>query len=416
MSVIDRFIKYTKINTTTVPKTGALPSNKAEFDLANLIAQELQDIGLVDVKVADNCILTARLPANTNIAVPRLMFSAHLDTSSEQKGDTYAQIHKYNGGDIVLNAEQNIIMQASKFPELKNYVGEDIITTDGTSLLGADDKAGLAAIVEGLQYLVDNPHIKHGEIKVAFLPDEEQGLLGAKAFTEENFAELGFMLDGGSLGEYSTENWNADDAEIVFHGVSAHPMSAKGKMINSLLIAHEFISKFPSAERPELTEGIEGYFWVKNIQGNTSKTILNIDVRDFGAETRLKRLDFIHNLVAEFNKTYGENTVEAAVNSRYSNVANHLQQFPWTEELILKAMNNLNIKPKKLIMRGGYDGAVLSQKGIPCPNIFTGAYNFHSIYEFLPVKSLNLAASMVAELAAILVSYAEQNQIKSNKK
>ncbi|MDR0484333.1 MAG: peptidase T [Alphaproteobacteria bacterium] len=413
MSVVDRFIKYTKINTTTIPKAGVLPSNKSEFELANLIAQELKDIGLVDVKIADNCILTATLLSNTDISVPRLMFSAHLDTSSEQKGDTHAQIHKnYDGGDIVLNASKNIMMQVSKFPELKNYIGEDIITTDGTSLLGADDKAGLAAIVSGLKYLVDNPHIKHGEIKVAFLPDEEQGLLGAKAFAEENFADLGFMLDGGSRGEYSTENWNADDAEIVFHGVSVHPMSAKGKMINSLLIAHEFISRFPEQERPELTEGTEGYFWIKNLQGNTGKTILNIDIRDFGVETRIKRLNFIQNLVAEFNKTYGENTVEANINSRYSNVANHLEKFTWVEELILESMNNLDIKPKKLIMRGGYDGAVISQKGIPCPNIFTGAYNFHSIYEFLPVKSLILATSMVVELASNLIKYSEQNKIK----
>ncbi|MDR2007677.1 MAG: peptidase T [Alphaproteobacteria bacterium] len=413
MSVVDRFIKYTKINTTTIPKAGVLPSNQREFELANLIAAELSDIGLIDVCVADNCILTATLPANTNTPVPRLLFSAHLDTSSEQTTDTYAQIHKnYNGGDIVLNANKNIVMSVSKFPELKNYIGEDIITTDGTSLLGADDKAGLAAIVSGLQYLADNPQIKHGEIKVAFLPDEEQGLLGAKAFSETNFADIGFMLDGGSVGEYCTENWNADDAEIIFNGVSAHPMSAKGKMVNSLLIAHEFISKFPAQERPEHTEGVEGYFWIKNLQGNTAKTILNIDIRDFGVESRNERLNFIKNLVVEFNKTYGENTVALTTNSRYSNVANHLAKFPWTEDIILEAMNNLNIQPKKLIMRGGYDGAVISQKGIPCPNIFTGAYNFHSIYEFLPVQSLNLATAMVSELATTLFNYAESNKIK----
>lgn len=408
MSVLNRFIKYTTINTTTISKAGKLPSNPKEFELAQLIAEELRVIGLVDIEISDNCILTASLPANTKEECPRLMFSSHLDTSYEQTTDTYAQVHKnYQGGDIILNKEKNILLSPKKFPELEDYIGQDIITTDGTSLLGADDKAGIAAIVEGLKILVETPEIKHGEIKVAFLPDEEQGLCGAKAFDKKDFADVGFVFDAGGVGEYSIENWNADEIEITFRGVTAHPISAKGTMINSLLIAHDFISRLPKLEVPEHTEGKEGYFWVTNLQGNTGKTVLNIDIREFDLEKRKQRHKFLNDLIAEFKNKHGDNAIEGSINSVYSNVGTYLAPFPFMEDLIEKSMKNLDITPIKISARGGYDGSVLSEKGIPCPNIFAGAHNFHSIYEFLPLQSLEKATLLVSELAKMLFIYSQ---------
>lgn len=278
MDIVERFINYTKINTTTSRENGAkgiMPSSPGQMKLAKLLVSELEALGMEDIILRENAIVTATLPANTDETIPVVSFFGHLDTSAEQTADTKAQRLPYNGGDLCLNPELNIYLRESEFPELKNYIGDDLIVTDGTSLLGADDKAALAAIMNALQFLISHPEIRHGEVKVGFVPDEEQGLRGAKAFDVSEFgADFGYTLDCCGIGEFVYENWNTGDAEIIFTGQSAHPMSAKGKLKNSLLMAHKFISMLPGGEAPEYTEGREGYYWVKQLQGNSARTVL----------------------------------------------------------------------------------------------------------------------------------------------
>lgn len=408
MDIVERFLHYTKINTTTNRENGAkgiMPSSDGQLVLAKLLGKELKNMGLIDVIVRDTAIVTATLPANTDKAVPIVSFFGHLDTSAEQTADTKAQILPYQGGDLCLNPELNIYLRESEFPELANYIGDDLIVTDGTSLLGADDKAGITAIMHTLQYLTEHPDIPHGEVKVGFVPDEEQGLLGAKAFDVESFgADFGYTLDCCGVGEFVYENWNAGDVEITFTGQSAHPMSAKGKLKNSLLMAHKFIAMLPAGEAPEYTENREGYYWVKQMQGNSAKTLLKMDIRDFTREGYQARMAFIQQLADSTNALWGEGSVQCTLKDRYANVFNHLQgENRYPIEIALNAYEKCGIKPTILPMRGGYDGAVLSQKGLSCPNIFTGAHNFHSIYEYLPVKSLHTASDVV--LAIIEETY-----------
>lgn len=402
MDIIQRFINYTKINTTTSRENGAagiMPSSKNQTELAILLEKELKELGLTNITRRDNSITTALLPANTQNA-PSIAFFAHLDTSMEQTNDTNAKITHYKGGDICLNENLQIYLKESEFKELKNYIGDDIIHTDGTSLLGADDKAAIAAIMDMLEFFVKNPDIKHGDIYACFLPDEEQGLRGAKAFDiKEINADFGYCLDCCGIGEFIYENWNAGDCEVEFIGKSAHPMSAKGKLINSLILAHKFISMLPNGEAPEYTENKEGYFWVKELKGNSAKTILKIDVREFDDEKYTQRMQFLQNLCDSFKKLYGEERINIKLSHRYKNVFNSLKTTDCLPiKLALQAYKNLNIEAKIIPMRGGYDGAVLSEKGLPCPNIFTGAHNFHSIYEYLPVKSLKAASKVLQEL------------------
>ncbi|MBK1991432.1 peptidase T [Campylobacter sp. 2018MI35] len=402
MDIVERFINYTKINTTTNKDNGAIgimPSNPKEMELAILLEQELKELGLSEIKRRENSITTAILPANISNA-PSIAFFAHLDTSMEQTNDTKAKITPYKGGDICLNKDLNIYLKESEFKELKNYIGDEIIHTDGTSLLGADDKAAIAAIMDCLEFFVKNPDLKHGDIIVGFLPDEEQGLKGAKAFDiKEIKADFGYCLDCCGIGEFMYENWNAGDVEIIFKGISAHPMSAKNKLVNSLILAHQFISMLPSGEAPEYTENKEGYFWVKELKGNSTKTILKMDVREFDDEKYKQRMQFLKNLSDACKKLWGDEKINIKLNDRYKNVFNSLKsEDALPIKLALKAYENLNIKAKIIPMRGGYDGAVLSQKGLPCPNIFTGAHNFHSIYEYLPVKSLKAASKVLQEI------------------
>lgn len=410
MNIVDRFLQYTRINTTTSREKGAsgiMPSSDGQMTLARLLKGELEALGLVDIELRDNAILTATLPSNLpkgqKEQVKTVSFFAHLDTSAEQTNDTKAQIVSYQGGDICLNKELGITLKLAEFPELANYVGDDILVTDGTSLLGADDKAAIAAIMDALSFLVANPQIPHGDVKVAFLPDEEQGLRGAKAFDVDAFgADFGYTLDCCGIGEFVHENWNAGDVVITFTGQSAHPMSAKGKLKNSLLMAHKFISMLPEGEAPQYTEGTEGYYWVKEMSGNSAKTVLKMDVRDFTKADYKARMDFLKNLAESCDTLWGKGTVSISLADRYQNVANSLEGdagFPIEIAKLAYARNNIEMKA--IPMRGGYDGAVLSQKGLPCPNIFTGAHNFHSIYEYLPVKSLKAASAVVVDVIKI---------------
>lgn len=404
MNIVDRFISYTQINTTTDREKGTagiMPSSKGQTVLAEKVAEELRVLGLSDVNVNEKAIVTATLPANVGGGfIPAVAFFGHLDTSAEHTSDTHAQILHYLGGDLCLNAAQNIVLKQSEFPELANYIDDDIIVTDGTSLLGADDKAAIAAIVNAIEYLILHPEIKHGPVKIGFVPDEEQGLLGATVFDVKSFgAKFAYTLDCCGVGDLVYENWNAGDAEIIFHGQAAHPMSAKGKLKNSLLMAHKFIAMLPAGEAPEYTEGREGYYWVKQLHGNSSKTVLKIDVRDFTRQGYQQRMNFLKQLVQSCKMLWGEESIHCRLADLYSNVYDSLQgENHYPIDIAIQAYKNCGIEPKPLPMRGGYDGAVLSQHGLPCPNLFTGAHNFHSIYEYLPVKSLQTASDVVIEI------------------
>lgn len=408
MDIVERFLRYTKINTTTSRENGAagiMPSNPNEMQLARLLESELKELGLKEIRCLDNSITTAILPSNSDKKLPSVAFFAHLDTSAEQKNDTNAKIVKYEGGDICLNNELGIYLKQSEFTELSEYIGDDIIVTDGTSLLGADDKAAIASIMNALKYFVENPDIKHGDIVVGFLPDEEQGLRGAKALDVSKInADFGYCLDCCGIGELIYENWNAGDAVVTFTGQSAHPMNAKGKLVNSLILAHKFISMLPNGEAPEYTDQKEGYFWVKELSGNSAKTILKLDVREFDEKIYAKRMQFLADLTDSFKKLYGETRVSIALADRYKNVFNYLEQGENSLPIIAakEAYKKLGITPKIIPMRGGYDGSVISQKGIPCPNLFTGAHNFHSIYEYLPVKSLRASSEVIKEIVKFI--------------
>ena len=401
MDIVERFINYTKFNTTTNKENGLkgiMPSNPTEYELALFIKDELSSLGIKDIILQDNAILIAKIPANRENA-PSIAFFAHLDTSSEQKNDTKAKIVKYTGGDICLNEEQRIYLKFSDNPELKKYEGDDIVVTDGTSLLGADDKAAIASIVNMASFFMQNPDVKHGKIVICFVPDEEQGLLGAKALDVNLLgADFGYCLDCCEIGELIYENWNAADCTMVFKGVSAHPMNAKGKLVNSLLLAHKFISLLPGGEVPECTEGKEGYFWVKELSGNSAKTTLKIDIREFDEVKFQKRLEFLSDMASSFNKIYGDRC-EITLKTRYENVFKFLKdENSLPIKLAKDAFSELNITPNIKPMRGGYDGAAISAKGVPTLNLFTGGNNFHSIYEYLPVSSLKAASEVIKKI------------------
>ncbi|WP_148785788.1 peptidase T [Campylobacter concisus] len=401
MDIVERFINYTKFNTTTNKENGLkgiMPSNPTEYELAKFLKDELSSLGIKDIILQDSAILIAKIPANCEKA-PSIAFFAHLDTSSEQKNDTKAKIVKYTGGDICLNEEQRIYLKFSDNPELKKYVGDDIVVTDGTSLLGADDKAAIASIVNMASFFMQNPEIKHGKIVICFVPDEEQGLLGAKALDVNLLgANFGYCLDCCEIGELIYENWNAADCTMVFKGVSAHPMNAKGKLVNSLLLAHKFISLLPGGEVPECTEGKEGYFWVKELSGNSAKTTLKIDIREFDEVKFQKRLEFLSDMASSFNKIYADRC-EITLKTRYENVFKFLKdENSLPIKLAKDAFSELNITPNIKPMRGGYDGAAISAKGVPTLNLFTGGNNFHSIFEYLPVSSLKAASEVIKKI------------------
>ncbi|WYW99822.1 peptidase T [Proteus vulgaris] len=406
MNLVERFISYTKVNTTTNRENGAagiMPSSEGQRVLALQLVEELKALGVEDIKIRDTAIVTATLPSNLDYEVPTVAFFGHLDTSAEQTNDTKAQILPYKGGDLCLNKELDIYLRQSEFPELENYIGDDIIVTDGTSLLGADDKAAIASIMDMLQYFKQHPEVKHGTIKIGFVPDEEQGLRGAKAFDTKEFgADFAYTLDCCGIGELVYENWNAGDVEITFTGASAHPMSAKGKLKNSLLMAHKFVAMLPGGEAPEYTEGREGYYWVKQLAGNSARTVLKMDVRDFTEKGYAHRMAFLKQLSDYCAGLWGEDSVTCKLADRYANVFNSLQgdnRYPI--DIAVAAYEANGITPRPIPMRGGYDGAALSQNGLPCPNIFTGAHNFHSIYEYLPVKSLYAASDVLKSVVKI---------------
>lgn len=400
-SIVDLFIEYTKINTTGVPDNSRLPSCDNQYLLAKKVAGQFADDNNITVQMQDNAITTITLAAS-NPVLPSIVFFAHLDTAPDHTGDTHAvRVPEYDGGDISLG-HSGCVLSPDIYPEMTAYVGQMLIVTDGTSLLGADDKAAIAAGVEALRYMSAHPEFSHGEIKLVLLPDEETGIRGAKALDVSALnADFGVCLDCCGMGEYVVENWYAGSATVTFTGVTAHPMSAKGKLVNALYMANEFINVLPQQERPENTEGREGYFWVNALSGDTAHATLNIAVRDFESEGYQTRKTLLSSITEEHQKKYGTEKIILNITDIYDNVKDGLDKKPEVLEYVQKAMLNLGIMPRPLIMRGGYDGSVITPRGLPTVNIFTGAHNFHSVNEFLPVESLRLASEMLLEIVLL---------------
>ncbi|EJB5951685.1 peptidase T [Escherichia coli] len=388
-------------NTTSVEGSTQLPSCENQYKLAEYVVSQFTDIPGVSTNIKENAITTIHLPAN-NPHAPSIVFFAHLDTAPDHSTDTHAvRVKQYNGG-IIPFAGSRETFSPEDNPELLNYIGQDILVTDGTSLLGADDKAAIAAGVEALKYMIKTPTFSHGDIRLVLLPDEETGIRGAKALdVSELNSDFGICLDCCEIGEYVVENWYAGSARITIRGVTAHPMSAKGKLINALYIATEIIAALPDKERPEYTEGREGYYWAHNLRGDTANATLDIAIRDFELTGYKQRKAVLQDIVNRINQRWSNERITLVLTDIYENVKPALDKTPAILDNVKKAMHNLDIIPKPLIMRGGYDGSVITPKGLPTINIFTGAHNFHSTREFLPVESLRLASEMLLEIVEL---------------
>ena len=406
-NIIDRFISYVIIDTESDSNSETTPSTKKQWDLANKLAEELKTIGMQDVTIDEKAYIMATLPSNVTHEVPVIGFISHFDTSPDFSGANVKPqiVSNYDGKDIVLNAEKNIVLSPNYFKDLLLYKGQTLITTDGTTLLGADDKAGITEIVTAMEFLINNPEIKHGKIRVGFTPDEEIGR-GAHHFDVAKFgADWAYTLDGSQIGELEYENFNAAGAKIIFKGKSVHPGYAKGKMINSMLLANQFISKLPKNEIPEKTKGYEGFFHVVGISGSIEETVVELIIRDHSAKKFKERKEFIHELANKFNKKwkkqFGEEIVIAEVKDQYYNMKEKVKPVFHIVEIAEKAMKELGIKPLIKPIRGGTDGCQLSYKGLPCPNIFAGGHNFHGKYEYVPVESMVKATEVIVKIAEI---------------
>lgn len=396
-------MKYVSFDTQSAEDTGKTPSTDKQWALAEYLKQELAEIGLTEVELDANGYLYATLPANTRREVPTIGFIAHMDTSPDCSGaDVKPRIVRgYDGGDIVLDAEAGIVTSPEKFPELRDHVGEDIIVTDGHTLLGADDKAGIAEIVQAMVYLLGHPEIEHGKIRVGFNPDEEIGL-GAHKFDVEKFGcEWAYTMDGGELGELEFENFNAASAKVDITGVSVHPGYAKGKMVNAARVAAEFAALLPADQTPETTEGYEGFFHLIGMEGGVEHASLSYIIRDHDAAKFDGRKALIARVAEQVNAKYGEGTVRLSVNDQYRNMREQIEPVPHVVEIAKAAMKAAGVEPAVRAIRGGTDGAQLSFKGLPCPNIFAGGLNFHGPHEFLPIPNLEKASEVVVRICQL---------------
>ncbi|MDQ6531718.1 peptidase T [Flavobacterium sp. LHD-85] len=405
--IIDRFISYVTIDTESDPNSQTTPSTQKQWNLANKLVDELKAIGLEDVTIDDKAYIMATLPSNVDHEVPTIGFVSHFDTSPDFSGANVKPqiVENYDGKDIVLNAEKNIVLSPDYFKDLLQYKGQTIITTDGTTLLGADDKAGITEIVSAMEYLIQHPEIKHGKIRIGFTPDEEIGR-GAHHFDVEKFgAQWAYTMDGSQIGELEYENFNAAGAKITFRGKSVHPGYAKGKMINSMLLANDFINELPKGETPQETRGYEGFFHVHHIKGNIEETVLELIIRDHNRKKFEKRKELIHKLAKQFNKKFakkfGEDIVVAQVKDQYYNMKEKVLPVKYIVDIAEKAMRELNIKPIIKPIRGGTDGSQLSFMGLPCPNIFAGGHNFHGKYEYVPAESIQKATDVIVKIAEL---------------
>lgn len=403
MTVIERFLKYVTFDTQSDESTGVTPSTPKQMVFAQYLKTELEELGLKDIFLDENGYLFATLPSNVDHEVPVVGFIAHMDTSPDMSGENVKPriVEKYDGKDIPLCAEENIILSPANFPELLDHVGEDLIVTDGHTLLGADDKAGIAEIVGAVAYLIAHPEIKHGDIRIGFNPDEEIGL-GAHKFDVEKFgAKWAYTMDGGEVGELEFENFNASAAKIRVKGRNVHPGYAKNKMINSLLVANEYASLLPADETPGTTEGYEGFYHLIGMEGEVENTVLSYIVRDHDREKFEARKQALLDYAAQLNEKYGEGTVTVELKDQYYNMRQQVEPLMHIIDIAFAAMQEAGVTPKVKAIRGGTDGAQLSFKGLPCPNIFAGGLNFHGRYEFVPVQSIEKAMNVVVKIAEL---------------
>ena len=405
MNIIERFLKYTQFDTQSNEESESVPSTSKQLVFARFLYEELKHEGLEDVTLDDKGYIYATLPSNIKDKVPVIGFISHYDTSPDCSGADIKPriVNNYSGGDIELS--EGIYLSPKKVPELLQHTGEDLIVTDGHTLLGADDKAGIAEIVQAMVFLKANKDIKHGKIRVAFNPDEEIGM-GAHHFDVEKFGcEWAYTMDGGDVGELEYENFNAASAKIIIKGVSVHPGYAKGKMLNASLLAAEFVGMMPADETPETTEGYQGFYHLTGMQTQTEQAKLSYIIRDHDREKFEDRKRFIKRVAEEMNKKYGEGTVCVEVSDQYYNMKEKIDPQMHVIDLVLKAMQEAGVAPKIKPIRGGTDGAQLSFKGLPCPNIFAGGINFHGPYEFVPVQSMEKAMQVIVKLCELTAQY-----------
>lgn len=403
--IINRFISYVTIDTESDPNNPAFPSTDKQWDLARKLEQELKEIGLSDVSLDENCYLMATLPSNVDFNLPTIGFVAHIDTSPDFTGaNVNPQIHEnYDGKDIILNEKENIVLSPDYFEDLLLYKGQTIITTDGTTLLGADDKAGVTEIVSAMEYLIQHPEIKHGKIRICFTPDEEVGK-GAHLFDVEKFgAEWAYTMDGSQVGELEYKNFNAAGAKVTINGKIVHPGYAKGKMINSMTIASQFINALPAKEVPEHTTGYEGFYHLYAMNGAVEKTTLEYIIRDHDMELFQNRKKFFQEKAEELNSTLGKDLITVEINDQYYNMKEKVVPVIHIVDIAEEAMKDLGIQPIIKAIRGGTDGSQLSFKGLPCPNIFAGGHNFHGRYEYVPVESILKATQVIIQIAKKVV-------------
>jgi tripeptide aminopeptidase len=400
--LIERFVKYVTIDTESDPNNPAFPSTENQWDLANVLVEDLKVIGMQDISLDENCYIMATLPSNVSHNVPIIGFVSHMDTSPDFTGkNVQPQItENYQGNDIILNKEKNIILSPDYFEDLLQYKGQTIITTDGTTLLGADDKAGITEIITAMEYLIQHPEIKHGTVRICFTPDEEVGK-GAHLFDVEKFgAAWAYTMDGSQIGELEYENFNAASAVITITGKIVHPGYAIGKMINSMQIANEFISLLPKAEVPEKTTDYQGFFHLHDMNGTVEKTVLEYIIRDHDIELFAKRKNVLQNIADELNKVAGQNLIEITIKDQYFNMKEKIVPVMHIVDLVEETMIDLGITPLIKPIRGGTDGSQLSFKGLPCPNIFAGGHNFHGRFEYVPAESMVKATEVIVGIAA----------------
>jgi tripeptide aminopeptidase len=400
--IIDRFISYVKIDTQSDPDSNTTPSTTKQWDLAHKLVDELKQIGLQDVTIDENAYIMATLPSNIDNEVPTIGFIAHFDTTPDFTGTTVKPqiIKNYDGKDIILNENLGIILSPDYFNDLLLYKGQTLITTDGTTLLGADDKAGITEIVTAMEYLINNPEIKHGTIRIGFTPDEEIGR-GAHKFDVATFgAQWAYTMDGSQIGELEYENFNAAEAKLEITGKSVHPGYAKGKMVNAITIANEFLSALPKDETPENTEGREGFFHVNHIDGAIEQANIELIIRDHDHDDFLRRKKFLEITVKELNRKHGD-YISLEIKDQYFNMREKIEPVMHIVEIAKEAMKEVGVQPILKPIRGGTDGSQLSFKGLPCPNIFAGGHNFHGKYEYVPVESMQKAVEVIVKICEL---------------
>jgi tripeptide aminopeptidase len=402
--LINRFKTYVTIDTESDPNSETTPSTNKQWDLANTLVTELKQIGMEDVTIDANAYIMATLPANIDQTVPVIGFVSHFDTSPDFTGANVNPqlIENYDGGDIVLNEAENVVLSPHDFDDLLLYKGQTLITTDGTTLLGADDKAGIAEIISAMEYLIDHPEIKHGKIRVGFTPDEEIGR-GAHKFDVDKFgAEWAYTMDGSQVGELEYENFNAAGAVVTIKGKIVHPGDAKGKMVNSMYIATDFINSLPRMETPEHTEDRQGFFHLYSIKGKVDGTRLQYIIRDHDQVHFEARKEMITKLASDLNAQYGEDRISVELKDQYFNMREKIEPVMHIVDIAEEAMKLIGIEPIIKPIRGGTDGSQLSFKGLPCPNIFAGGHNFHGRYEYVPVESMQKAIEVIVNIAQLV--------------